>query len=288
MGEGTPSIQKFLIEAQTAANDLRLALPSQTPGFNGRRTGSRTGNAYDFAEYRDYHPGDDLRRLDWSVFARSEQLMVRQFNDEIDPSCDLVLDHSASMSVPPERFQAALGLAAFLMRAADNGGFSASLWHAGTTWQLEPNPTTPLQWTSLAADSPQSPLHTIQSFHGTWRPRGLRILLSDLLWPGSPTDFLTRFSQGARQTFLICLDCMEPVSDTEATTILVDAETGESREVRLDPSAVARQRQRLASHLATWHDAAVRAGLHFLRLDAMEVLHHWPIQELARAGLLEL
>ena len=90
------SIEKALSYAQ----GLSLLSPNKVAGADGRRVGTHTGNALEFAEYREYKPGDDIRRLDWGVFARSEQLMVRQFNEEVDPRCDIVIDESASMVVP--------------------------------------------------------------------------------------------------------------------------------------------------------------------------------------------
>ena len=85
-----------------AASGLALTHQQRRNAPNGRLTGRRPGSAFDFADYRDYQPGDDLRRVDWNVFARHEQLMIRQYNDEIEPSCELILDHSASMDSPSE------------------------------------------------------------------------------------------------------------------------------------------------------------------------------------------
>ncbi len=285
MGDAGVRIQDVLTSAIDAAEALRMAMPARSQGFNGRRTGRRTGNAYDFAEYRDYHPGDDLRRLDWSVFARSEQLMVRQFNDEIDPSCDIVLDHSRSMGEPREKWPAALGLAALLGRAAVNGGFSCNVWHAGTEWTLEQNTEAPLEWTPQTAEADASPVTSIQTFVPSPQPRGLRILVSDLLWPGEPSPFLDRFSQGARQVFLVALD--SPVEVTEAGPArLQDAETSQEHEIRLDQAAAARYRSRLSEHLAGWEQVCARSGISFLLLNAEEVLARWPVQELMRTGLL--
>ena len=90
----TPSI----IKALACSAGLKLVSPAKLTGFEGKKVGKRTGNALEFAEYRDYQPGDDIRRLDWGVFARQEQLMVRQFNEEVEPRCDIILDCSASMA----------------------------------------------------------------------------------------------------------------------------------------------------------------------------------------------
>jgi uncharacterized protein (DUF58 family) len=51
----------------------------------------------EFAEYREYSPGDDLRRLDWRVFGRTDRYYIKQFEEESNLRCTIVLDASASM-----------------------------------------------------------------------------------------------------------------------------------------------------------------------------------------------
>ncbi len=107
------SLTRSVLEtALTRGAAVTLATVPHSAGIAGKRLGRHTGNALEFAEYREYQPGDDLRRLDWSVYARSEQLMVKLFREEIDPRCDLILDHSASMAAGSgEKGAVALGLA---------------------------------------------------------------------------------------------------------------------------------------------------------------------------------
>ena len=93
-----PYFRSAVERALAAAGGVELTAPAQVSGIDGRRVGRRTGNALEFSEYREYRPGDDLRRIDWRVYARSEQLMIKQYSEEIDPRCDLILDHSASMA----------------------------------------------------------------------------------------------------------------------------------------------------------------------------------------------
>lgn len=67
-------------------------------GFlSGRHQSPRKGSSVEFAEYRDYQLGDDLRRVDWRLFARSDRLHVKQFEDEAQLRVFTVLDASASM-----------------------------------------------------------------------------------------------------------------------------------------------------------------------------------------------
>lgn len=56
------------------------------------------GHSIEFAQHRDYSPGDDVRQIDWKVYARSDKLHVKQYEDETNLLCYLLLDTSESMT----------------------------------------------------------------------------------------------------------------------------------------------------------------------------------------------
>src|SRR6187551_1528268 len=56
------------------------------------------GFSIEFAEHRQYAPGDDLRYVDWKVFGRSDKVYLKQYEDETNLQCYLVLDQSESMT----------------------------------------------------------------------------------------------------------------------------------------------------------------------------------------------
>src|SRR5262247_1012453 len=97
------------------AGAFRLAMP-RTPvgGRLGERLGSGTGSSLEFQDYREYTPGDDLRHVDWSAYARSEVLTVRLYREEVAPRIDLVLDVSRSMGVTEQKARAYNELCALL------------------------------------------------------------------------------------------------------------------------------------------------------------------------------
>src|ERR1035438_3837855 len=55
------------------------------------------GFSVEFSEYREYSPGDDLRFLDWRLYARTDRYYVKRFEDETNLRCNLVVDTSRSM-----------------------------------------------------------------------------------------------------------------------------------------------------------------------------------------------
>ena len=61
------------------------------------------GFSIEFAEHREYTPGDDLRYLDWKVLGRSDKYCLKQFEEETNLVCNLLLDTSESMSYQSAR-----------------------------------------------------------------------------------------------------------------------------------------------------------------------------------------
>ncbi len=64
---------------------------------SGRHTSAQRGASVEFAEYRKYVPGDDLRRLDWRAYGRSDRFYVKEFEADTNLRCCLVVDTSGSM-----------------------------------------------------------------------------------------------------------------------------------------------------------------------------------------------
>ncbi len=80
--------------------------------FGGNRKSPEYGSTVEFADYREYTPGDDLRRIDWNVFARTDKYMTRLFIDERRIHNQVFIDCSASMAYgEPEKAETALKLA---------------------------------------------------------------------------------------------------------------------------------------------------------------------------------
>ena len=64
---------------------------------SGRHPSPHRGSSVEFAEYRKYVPGDDLRRLDWRAYGRSDRFYLKEFEADTNLRCCIVLDTSGSM-----------------------------------------------------------------------------------------------------------------------------------------------------------------------------------------------
>ena len=81
-----------------AIRNLEFRARIVVEGFwNGLHRSPYHGFSVEFTEFRQYSPGDDLRYLDWRVFARSDRFYIKKFEDETNLRCHLLVDHSRSM-----------------------------------------------------------------------------------------------------------------------------------------------------------------------------------------------
>ena len=106
--------------------------------FRGERRSTRRGTSVEFADHRPYTAGDDVRFLDWSLYARMDQLMTKLYHDEEDLAVHLVLDRSASMdfgeptkALYAKRVLAAVGYIALL------GMNRVVLWSPGEGGEID-------------------------------------------------------------------------------------------------------------------------------------------------------
>ena len=95
-----PDTDKPLLDPQFLARLEQLELVSRKiflGRMKGERRSKKKGQSVEFADYRNYVIGDDLRFLDWNLFARLEKLFIRLFMEEEDLHFYVLIDHSASM-----------------------------------------------------------------------------------------------------------------------------------------------------------------------------------------------
>ena len=94
---------------------LGLWLKNQMTGyFGGNHKTNAYGSTVEFTDYREYTPGDDLRRIDWNLFSRFDKYFIRLFTDERQMHNQILIDGSASMDDGEGKAEYALKAAAAL------------------------------------------------------------------------------------------------------------------------------------------------------------------------------
>jgi uncharacterized protein (DUF58 family) len=186
--------RRFLDPAVIARlGTLELRARTIVEGFlSGLHRSPFKGFSVEFAEYRQYMPGDDLSTIDWKVYARSDRHYVKKFEEETNLDCHLMIDVSGSMGYGSRgltKFEYAASLAAslaYLMnRQRDGVGLTAFTDRVVT---MVPAATRPGHLRNLLVALDQltlgketdvaKPLHQLADAIGK---RGMVVLISDLL-----------------------------------------------------------------------------------------------------------
>jgi uncharacterized protein (DUF58 family) len=107
-----------LLTKDLLAQIEQLQIPSRRrlrQQHRGERAGLKKGSSLEFSDYREYLPGDDIRNVDWNVYARTERLFLKLFLEEQSKPVYFVVDASESMNFgEPTKFEYALALAGAL------------------------------------------------------------------------------------------------------------------------------------------------------------------------------
>jgi hypothetical protein len=199
--------RQYLLDGQNAGLRYGLAVPRKVKlGLVGSQLGNRCGSSLEFMDHRAYIPGDDLRRIDWGAYARSNKLSVKLYRDEVLPHLDLVIDRLTHDGAPDTtKAQAALGLAAMLAQAARNSNYSFQAWTIGRMCEkIENGALAPVLWDGFDFGFCGSCAEGFGSSVPAWKPRSIRIFISDLMWMGDPFAALSMLSDQSSAVF-VCI-----------------------------------------------------------------------------------
>lgn len=121
-------------EVFNKVSNLELRARKIVEGYlNGIHRSPFLGNSVEFAGHREYVPGDEIKRLDWKIWGRSDKLFVKQYEEETNLACHIILDTSNSMgysginSEGISKFQYACTIAAVLMLLMNKQGDGVGL-----------------------------------------------------------------------------------------------------------------------------------------------------------------
>ena len=286
MPAARPAEQRFL-DPQVLARISGLELKARTivEGFlSGLHRSPLKGFSVEFAEYRQYLPGDDLSTIDWKVFARTDRHYVKKYEEETNLRAYLFLDVSASMSYgsgPMTKFEygscLAASLAYLMRRQRDSAGL---ITFDNRVRTLLPPSSRPGQLRSLllALDRQEvgtvtdsgPPLHHLAD---SLDKRGLIVLISDLLDdPARVVDGLKHFRfRGSDVLVFQVLDHAELTFPFDRPVTFEDLETGQ--QVSANPSTVrAQYLAAIEAHIETYRRDLQSAGIDYRLLDTSEPL----------------
>ena len=265
--------------------------------MRGERISKRRGQSVEFADYRNYVSGDDLRFLDWNIYARLDQLFIKLFLEEEDLHVSLLVDVSGSMDwgephkgLYARRVAAALAYIGLInfdrvsvfayadgLRAELAGvrgrrmmfkviEFLAGLEYAGVS--------------DLALTGKQFAVRHPQP--------GVVLVLSDLLEKGGYADGLRFLLARPYDLYVVQLLSPEEIEPSlVGDLLLTDAEDGERAEVTISRALVQRYRQQLAAYCLGLQEYCTRRGISYLFSPTAAPFDQLVLTYFRRRGLIQ-
>ncbi|MCC9135796.1 DUF58 domain-containing protein [Pontibacter silvestris] len=242
--------------------DLSLLARTVVEGFlAGQNQSLRRGAGLEFSQYRSYQPGDDLRQLDWKMFARSDRYYIRESEVDTNITVRFIIDGSASMAHEDVNGLSKLDYARYLVAAlaylATTQGDAIGLYVLYEQQLINLTPRSDNmhlqrfwhQLTELSAKGKFPGAQTAANLLAERRQKELTVFLTDMYeYDSEITDLL--FMLGAQRHELMLFHLMsrnELGFSYEGTLTFEDLETGQTLQV-----STAQQRKAYLERLQEW------------------------------------
>ncbi|HXX65942.1 MAG TPA: DUF58 domain-containing protein [Polyangiaceae bacterium] len=287
-----------------------LALVSRRV-FSGRlraeRRTKKSGSGVEFADHRDYQPGDDFRSLDWNVYQRFEKLLVRLYEEEEDLAIYFILDASSSMQFGgpssgtstresggrkmayAKKVVAALAYVALanldrvsivttndrvMDRMPETRGKARIFKALRFLRDVRPEGVTDLE-------------DAMKMFVAQNKRRGLAVLVSDLYDPRGFERGINVLRYNKFDPFVVhVVDAAEARPKLRGDVLVYDCETGEEREVTVTAKVLERYAQAYAEHLAEVERFCATRQVQYAAADVAIPFEELILRVLRRGGFL--
>jgi uncharacterized protein (DUF58 family) len=250
----------------------------------GTHRSPHRGSSVEFAQHRAYAPGDEVRRIDWKVFARSERLVVKEYVEETNLACNLLLDASESMafhSLDWSKFDyarwAVAALSHLVIGARDTAGLV--VFDEGHRSKVPPGNGTAQEVAilkTLEDSAPGGPTAIGEVLHALaprLRRRGITMIFSDF-FDEVPTilEGVRRLVHQGHEPILVqVLDPLEKSFELDALLKLEGLEGAGS--VKIDPKAI---REAYLEELEV-HNRELARGARALSIDLIQTTTDKPL-----------
>ena len=270
---------------------LRLAVRGRAAGgAGGSRRSRQTGSSAEFSDYREYIPGDDIRRIDWNAMARFDKVFLKLFMEEQESAVTVLLDGSASMG---EKWEAARQAAEAVGYLALTGGDRLRV----ICLQADGNRISPPM-------SGRQAYARLEQFLDTCAPRGagnltesvmraeglrkgLCFLISDCYAEDGIGTALDSLRYRRQECAVIqVMSAFELNPELDGAVKLTDSESGESVDLLADREALENYRGTLASFLDVVRETCFRRETPCALLDAGQNFEEIWIPLISRSNML--
>jgi len=260
----------------------------------GERKSKRKGSSVEFADYRDYVQGDDLRHIDWNILGRLDSLYLKLFQEQEDLTVNLLIDASKSMQFgSPSKIAFARKAAAAIayIGLVSNDRVAAEAFSERTS-RLAPctgkaSTRKLLQYFASIEASGATDLeaacreHTIRN-----RSKGVTVILSDFLDEAGFESALKRLSQTGSEVYVIHVLAPDEIDPSVTGDLkLLDSETGANTEISVSPSLLRRYKENVTGFTEAIRSYCLARGMSYVLTPSDTPFERLTLEMLRRSGL---
>jgi uncharacterized protein (DUF58 family) len=262
----------------------------------GERKSKRKGQSVEFADYREYVQGDDLRHVDWNIYGRLESLYLKLFEEQEDLCLHILLDASASMAYgTPHKFDFARRLAAAV------GYVGLAAYDRVSVQALSENPMqelTPLRGKTAArklfafledleAAGPTHLAQTCRSYVLRRRAKGVALLVSDFFDEEGFEAAMKHLGSTRLEVYVLHVlapEEMEPQLSGDLK--LIDSETEAITEISVNQGLLKRYRKNRDAFVERIRRYCVARGMGYVLVSSDTPIEELTLDVLRKGGLL--
>lgn len=247
--------------------------------FTGRlraeRRTRKIGSGIEFADHRDYAPGDDFRYIDWNIYGRMDRLLLRLFEEEEDLSIYLLLDHSKSMTIgTPTKLayakQVVAALAYVGLANLDRVSIVPVAERVGERLPPERGKGRIFKvfdfLRGLAPEGATKLGPAVQEFVRMTKRRGIVVLVSDFYDPAGFEEGVNVLRYNRFEPIVVQLvDPREESPPLYGDLTLVDCETGDLREVTISAKLLEEYKREHAKFCAALEDHCTTKAIPYFK-----------------------
>lgn len=279
----------------TKLNQLAIAVNTHmTHGMGGGRKSNAKGTSVEFSDYREYMPGDDIRRVDWGAYGRLDKLYIKRFMEEKEGIFQIFIDTSNSMSFgEPPKSRTALQLAGALAYLVLN--------NLDRVYVSEMQESTLTQGKGRAGKQAfrqiMQELEAVE-FDGRtnlnkaimsrqYQGSGISIVISDFLDEKGIEEAVKYLRYKKQQVVLIQVLARQEVEiEGDGVVNLLDMETGEEVRLSLNRTTIEQYNQALENMTERMNALARRYEMTFIRMLADEPLEKFLFDHVCNQGII--
>ncbi|MBO0994694.1 DUF58 domain-containing protein [Bacillus sp. SD088] len=258
----------------------------------GGRRSMRSGTSLEFSDYRFYQPGDDLRLIDWNVYARTNKHYIKRYLDEQELVISLYIDCSKSMTLLSRKWEFAKGLTAalgFMSLASDDrvGVFPIGSDNHPFMYKKGRAFSNRLIHYVKNVNSNERPITFSESIQKVIQPKSsVSILISDLMEAPEKIETALKKMQGYKQElFVIQILTEEEINPVfQGDLELIDSETQNFMNVSMSSSIKKQYQTRLLGHTEAIQKFCHMRGIGFIQCNASSSLEDILFKELLSKG----